>query len=226
MCKLGREVLGKSGSEHNDELRPKSQYSPCPLNWVATRVSQARHFAFYKVANVQRCLDCRRKCLHEVVRVPSWAWEGRPWVVVRPFWLLSLLSGRWARVSSPPPLAQMTAHCCRSRTSSRLVDGVVVWCFVVRRKAACLVVESCKSGRKERAQRQRGRLSRTVQSRTAEKGKVKSTGRKVGRWNGHRFSERILFAIQEVCIYVLVTERPRDVISSISFQFRVSLVQS
>ena len=119
VCKLSREVLGKSRSEHYDELRPKSQHSPCPLNWFATRVSQARHCAFYKVANVQRCLDCRRKCLHEVVRVPSWAWEGRPWVVVRPFWLLSLLSGRWARVSSPPPLAQMTVRCYRSRTSSQ-----------------------------------------------------------------------------------------------------------
>jgi hypothetical protein len=55
--------------------------------------------------------------------------------------------------------------------------GVVVWCLVGRHKAACLVVESCKSGRKERAQRQRGRLSRTVRSRTAEKGKV-------NRWEG------------------------------------------
>ena len=117
--KLSREVLGKSRSEHYDELRPKSQHSPCPLNWVATRVSQARHFAFYKVANVQRCLGCRRKCLREVVRVLFSVWEGRPWVVVRPFWLLSLLSGRWARVSSPPPLAQMTARCYRSRTSLR-----------------------------------------------------------------------------------------------------------
>ena len=132
----------------------------------------------FKVANIQRCLDCRQKCLREVVRVPSWVWGERPWVVVRPFWLLSLLSGRWARVSSPPPLAQMTARCYRSRTSSRWVDGaVVLWCWVGRRKAACLVVESCKLGRKQRAQRQRGRLSRTVQSRTAEKGKV-------NRWEG------------------------------------------
>jgi hypothetical protein len=81
-----------------------------------TRVTSAP-FRVYRVADLQRCLGYRRKCLHEVVRVPSWALEGRPWVVVRPFWLLSLPLRRWARVSSPPPQAPMRARCYRSLTS-------------------------------------------------------------------------------------------------------------
>jgi hypothetical protein len=100
-------------------------------------------------------------------------------VVVRPSSLLSLLSGRWARVSSPPLQAQMRARCYRSQTSSLQVDGVVELCLVGCRKAACLVVESCKSGRVARSQRNVREGGCRERSRTAEK--AKSTGGKVGR---------------------------------------------
>jgi hypothetical protein len=54
----------------------------------------------------------------------------------------------------------------------------VVWYLVVRRKAACLVVESCKSGRKER--------SATSEREAVANGPVANggEGQKVNTWEG------------------------------------------